>query len=130
MIEKDLRECQNKSSQVARPTGLWISLLSFPLATFFVTTGLTGLWFLFRELYCRAYHKSAYILCYWCSDDFRPDALWIFLASLAAYLIIHFWWLRKLSRRTHFATLLSLGLLWALVYSVRDLVPGKWEAWY
>ena len=40
----------------------------------------------------------------------------------------HFWWLRRLSRRTHFLTLLSLVLLWALIYAARDFVPGEWEA--
>ena len=129
MIEQGLKECQNKPSQVARPTGLWISLLSFTLAAFFFTTGLTGLWLLFRELYCRAYHKSAYILCYLCSYDFHTNGAIVFMGTPILYAIIHFGWLRRLSRHTHFVTLLSLVLLWALIQAARDFIPGKWEAW-
>lgn len=94
------------------------------------------LWCLFRELYCRANyavrteHQLTNILCTYFDWEFRPDAMLVFVATLFMYAIIHFWWLRRLSRRSHFLTLLSLALAWGLAFSTRWLVPGPWEAWY
>ena len=108
----------------ARPTGIWISLLSFPFGVFFATSGLAVLWHLFRELLCRVNYESTHILYHWCYyDDFRRNGAIIYLTAPILYTIIPFWLLRRVSRRTHVLTLISLGIVWVLINAAATFAP-------
>jgi len=113
-----------------RPTSLWVALVTFPVNAFFVSTGLGGIWNLFRELYCRAYHESAKVLCHYFDWEFRPDFILIHLGTISLYTLIHFWFLRHLSYRRYFFTLLFCGAGWLSIFIISRLVPGEWDAWY
>jgi len=123
-------EASGVSKKEVRSTSRWLLLLTFPLCAFFLCTGLATLWSLFRELYCRAYHETSYILCHYIDWEFRADIALIFFVSLPLYAIFHFWWMRRLSRRALIVSLVSLGMVWAVIAIAPRLIPGKFEAWY
>ena len=88
------------------------------------------LWSLFRELYCRAWHQSAPLLCHRIDWEFPLDLLLVAIVALIAYAIVHFWRLRRLSLRTHITVLGGLWLACLVAMVLSRLVPGEWEAWY
>ncbi len=123
--QKDASNHQELAEPVA---GIWIALISLPLGAGFASHAVLLTWTLFRELYCRAYHASAPALCVYISGDFRPDLVLILLASLTVYVPVHLIWFRRLTRRSHFRTIILLGVILALIWLASKALPGEYEA--
>ncbi len=110
-------------------TKLSITAMTFPFGAAATTLGITQVWILSRDYYCRAFHETAHALCHLIGSDFRPDIVLVLIGSLLLYTVAHFWKLRRLSLRAHLVVAFSTILFCVGTYVIRFLLPGPLEAW-